>query len=708
MKKTGSAPRASIPQKLITLLTTEFPNVPAVPDLIAEFLQQQTYSRTFCLKLIAIARQRAGVRWDIRRLAVLMLENQILRLRGDNLEEFDFIVTQLNLKHSSAGSQVLVSSLLKEGYSTTDLDRFIPEFRRKLERLNRVHSGIKGNKTSASSLRDFIELSRQHCKLTLGRYLFTPAEIVVEILAQLEVTEGLIDMDLSAPVFIADEIKNATKLLPDFEADILRRLCAHADIYWVSELTSSRINALVEYPTTTVVLVIKPPGSDLEIEIKRVGRPGRNSLNVVYQRNEYPVAPSHRLDGGCMQWLLRYEAQVAARFSLIYRLVHGAEAPIPNYVARSTIYSIPCAGEAVQTLDYFTEPELFGKGFRQMRTALKDSVKAFADEGTPTLPGIGGELGLTAQFIGQTGPAQAILTGTTSFRLDKLAKYLSAGGADLYFKDGLRFAYAKDDAQHFADSILEEVLGVYQPPREPYRSYEQYLDAAFRVDANRVRADQVYLSLMPQIATFWGTLLAVRGYTRGESFVGRNVGLKSCWRNGEWQVKIIFMDHDALAIPDVDEPVFYADSGIPNMAIDERYIWGRDEYQFSTSEVCYLQRIYQTGKNLDVAARASFEQSLQDAYRKTRAALLANQRLRSLFHKTFLGRLLDWDTVVGGYLQLNSHKSANAKWKKAMTTMLVAKGYKKGACDALVETIEKNRPFLERYAFLFDVSQNGK
>jgi len=36
-----------------------------------------------------------------------------------------------------------------------------------------------------------------------------------------------------------------------------------------------------------------------------------------------------------------------------------------------------------------------------------------------------------------------------------------------------------------------------------------------------------------------------------------------------------------------------------------------------------------------------------------------------------------------------------------MNGALAAKGYRKGACDAMVETIEKNRPFLERYAFLF-------
>jgi len=707
MKNRARPPRISSQKDLNNHVTTQFDGASQAHDLIDECLRQKTYNKSFCLKLLSLAKQRSGLRWDIRRLAVLMLEHQILKLQPDNLKDFEFIFTQLKLTQTPEGNHELVSSLLKEGYSTTDLRAFIPEFRRKLERLNRVHQKIKGRSTSVSALRDFIELSRQGCKLTLARYLFTPEEGVDEILRELQVSDGLIDIDLSEPEYIKDEISHATKLLPDFEARILKSLCRTSKIYWVSEKTSSKINSLVEYPTTTVVLVIKVPGSDIEFEIKRAGRRGENSLNIVYARNGYMVAPSHRLDGGCMQWLLRYEDHTASRFGLIYRLVHGNEAPIANYISRATVYSIPCGHSEVQMLDYFTEPQFFGKTYRQMRAAMKDSVEAFAKEGTATLPGFPGELGLTGQFIGQVGPAQAILSGTTSFRLDKLATYLSSDGPEKYFKDGLNVAYSSEDARHFADSILEEVLGVYCPPQVRYQSHEQYIEEAFDVGENRTRADQVYLSLMPQIAKFWGTLLAVRGCTRGESFVGRNVGLKSFWDSGKWKVKIIFMDHDAMAFPGHDEPIFYADSSIPTMAIDERYIWGYKEEQFSTSEVSYLQRIYKVGNNLDTEARSLFERALHAAYTKTRLALLSNQRLRSLFHETFLERLLDWDTVVGGYLQLNNHKSVNAKWKKAMNAMLSAKGYRKGACNKLIATIEKNRPFLERYSFLFDIAGNG-
>ena len=599
--------------------------------------------------------------------------------------------------------------MLKEGYSSTELFAFVTELSRKLGRLNRVHDKIKGRRTSAAALREFVGLSRRNCKLSLARYLFTPEDIVDEILGQLQITEGLEDLDVSQPPFVEDEITHAMNLLPDFEAEILKRLCQTSNIYWVSEMTSSEINSLVEYPATTVVLVIKPPGSDIEFEIKRAGRRGRNSLNVVYESDGYTVPPSHRLDGGCMQWLLRYEAESASRLGLIYRLVHGTEAPIPKYISRSTIYAVPSQKAEVKTLMYFTDPEFFGERFSEMRIAMEESVAAFLAEGNGTPPDFPGDLGLTAQFMGQVSPAQAILCGTSSFRLDKLAAYLSDNGPEKYFEKGLGVAHTKQDGEQLADELLEEILGVYHPPDVGYQTYGQYLEAAFCVAENRARADRVYLSLGEQIATFWGTLLGVRGHTRGESFVARNVGLKSLWDNGQWKVKIIFMDHDALTIPDPHDRNFYATSGIPTMALDESYIWGRKPHQFATSELGYLQRIYRIGDDLDAEGQALARVALKEAYRKTRHEMLTNQELRALFNKQFLERLLDWDTIVGGYLQRNNHKSPNTRWKKEMKKMLTAKGYKIGAFDTFIDTIEKNRGFLETYSNLFRVAggKNG-
>lgn len=704
MKNPGRSSRSSRHNRLFKLLTTEFPYDHQVYDIFDEFLRQEIYNKDFCLKLLAIAKQKHEARWDVRRLAMLMLEHQILKIPPNNLDDFGRLFAELKLTSAPGHNKAIVSTVLKEGYSTTDLRHFIPEFRSKLERLNRVHEKIRGKRTPDLALRDFIELSRRDCKLSLARYLFTPEEVVDRILSQLQVTDGVKDFDRTQPAFVDDQLRHALSRLPDFEATIVKRLCENSDIYWVSGTTGAEINSLVEYPLTTVVVVIKPPGSDIEFEIKRVGRKGNNSLNVVYARNGYTVSPSHRLDGGCMQWLLRFESNAASRLSYIYRCVHRAEAPIANYISRSTIYSVPVKNARVQTLPYFTEPHLFGKGFQEMRVAMRESVDGFIEEGSSHLPALPGALGLTAQFISQVAPAQAILSGTTSFRLDKLAAYLSTDGPRIYFEEGLRLAYSKHDARRLADAILEEVLGSYRPPKTRYQSYEQYLKAAFGVTENRARADHIYLSLMKQIARFWGTLLSVRGYSRGESFVARNVGLKSFWDAGQWKVKIIFMDHDALAIPGAHDKNFLAQNALPEMTLDERYIWGgATAAQFATSEVGYLRSIYRVSDALARKGQSLANQVLRNAYKKTQRELLVNPKLRALFSEQFVRRLTDWDAFVSGYLQLNGNRSATTTWKKEMKKILAANGYRREAFDSYEKAIKKNREFLERHRRLFAV-----
>ncbi len=697
MNSPGRSRRVSPKDNFLDLLKSEFADARAADRLFAELLQHETYDRNFCQRLFEVANEAGGAAWEIRRLAILMLEHQILKLDPANSKEFDFLFTQLDLKQSPVS---IAGSVLKEGYTTTEVRGFTAEFRRKLERHNHVHEQIRGPRTPLNAKRDFIQLARHDCKLALARYLFTPDEVVQRILDQLKVSRGVKDLDALAPAFVAAEVRRAVDLLPDYEARILDGLSHSANIYWVAESTSPEINSLVEYPLTTVVVVVKPPGSELEFEIKRAGRKRANPLDIVFARDGYTVPPSHRLDGGDMQWLLRYEAKTASKLALVYRLVHGDEAPTAGYVARSSVSSVPTKRENAQLLTYFTDPQVFGKEFSRMRVAMGEAVDAFTEEGDAILPHLRGELGLTAQFIGHVAPAQAILAGTSSFRLDKLALYLSSEGPKSYFTSGLGVPYTKQDARRLADELLDEVLGVYRPPEVRYKSYQHYVDAALSVASNRARAEQVYLSLVQQIGKLWGTVLAARGYSRGESFVARNVGLKSAWSGGEWKVKIIFMDHDALVIPGPQTENFHAHGTLPSMAVDERYIWGKSNAKrFATSEVGFLQSIYRPARRVCVQGEALALRALKHAYRRTQNELVTNPQMEKLFNRVFIKRLLDWDTLVSGYLQKNS---SNVAWKKKMRRMMAAKGYKRRAFDAYMEIIEKNKDFIKRYAFLFD------
>ncbi len=676
------------------LLFAEFGDTQQAHKLLDEFLQHSTFSKQFCLQLLSQIKQPRGVSWELRRLAILMLEHQTLLVSPNSFADFDFLLTALQLKQSGT-NRPLSSTVLQEGYSTTDFRAFVPEFRHRLARLDRVHRKIKGRQTSKAALREFVATSFCECKLTLGRYLFTPAEVVDRILGQLQVTNAVPDLGGAR----GPQLES----LPPFEAEILRRLVDSSYVYWVADHTSSRINSLIEYPATSVVLVVKPPGSDYEFEFKRAGLRGRNSLGVVYARNGYTVPPSHRLDGGSMQYLLRFEANAAARIASVYRVVHKSEAPVPAYISRKTIDAIPIRNTQVTSLRYFSDAGIFGEGFRPMRVAMAESVAAFIREGYPKLPALPGDFGLTAQFVGVVGPSQAVLTGTSSFRLNKLATYLSSEGPEHYFGEGLHQPYTAAEAKSFADTILEEVLGVYKPPNVNYRDQRQYVDAALSLRANRNRADEVYLSILEQTARFWGTLMALRGYSRGESFVGRNVGLRSVWEAGHWKVKVIFMDHDALIIPGPQSDDFAAHRGIGSMRLDERYIWESIEPELFPSSIAgYLRSIYRIQDEKEREGRTLVNRVLKDAYKKTQQALLSNQQLRSLFNPAFLRRLLVFDTLTGGMLHAKPESPSWQAWKEQMMEMLNAHGYPQNSFQAYAEIIESHRPFLERYSYLFN------
>jgi hypothetical protein len=664
-------------------------------DLLDEFLGRRTFQKSFCGKLLDLARERR-VRWETRCLAVLMLEHQVRKLRPDNLAAFDYLFAELKLKAPGVEHK-LSTAVLKEGYSTTELRPFIHEFQRRLARLDRVHRQIRGRKTSAAALNEFFETSRSECKLTLARYLFTPEEVVDRIVRQLRITDGVKDLDVQQPRFIDAETERAINALPNYEAAILRRLCEGPKIYWVSDATSSRINSLVEYPLTTVVLVIKPPGSELEFELKRAGRKGANPFTVVFRRPGFRVAPSHRLDGGSMQWLLRYEARSAAKLRSIYRLVHGREAAVPGYVARTTIFSIPSRVGPVAGFRYFSDPRVFGEQhFAQMRGALKDVVAALIKEEDRNLPVIPGDIGLANEFLSHVQPAQSILSGTSSFRVDKVGVYLSPRGAERYFKECLQRDYTSTEAKQFADALMEEVLGVYESPAVEYDDYSQYVDAAFA--ANRARGDEIFLKLVRQIAELWGTMLGARAHSRGESLVARNVGLKSVWEAGEWRVKLIFMDHDALSFPDLENGHYYAQTAMPAVLLDERHAWGRaNPALFPESLVGYLLSIYRIDKELETRAQRLANEVLKAAYQKTQQAILNDVRLQAFFSDVFRSRLFDWDEFARGFLTGRS-----AKWEKQMRRMFAEKGYEADAFEYYMEAAEKGRGFLERNRFLYE------
>ncbi len=693
-----------LPKAVFDVLTTEFGQNPRVYALFNEFLRVDTFQRYFVVLLLGVARGKAGDSWEVRRLAALMLQHQVWRLPAEEVEAFDFVFTQLNLKAASGIDADVKDAVLKEGFSTTTLRGFIQEFQRKLERFRHVHQQIDGKRTSPEGVQDFIHLSRRDCKLLLARYLFTAQEVIDQIRRTVRRSKGGEVRVQSIHPYVEKEAARSLADLPDFEADILRSLCQKKTTYWVSDTTSSSLNALVEYPIGTVVLVIKPPGSDIEFEIKRVGLRGPHPLSAVYKRDGRVVPVTHRLDGGSNKLRLAWDAQAVSIYARVFRLVHGREAPVAKTISLASKVKIPVGDGEAHLDDYFSDAQLFGEGFEEMRQQMKKVVTAFRRENNQDLSKRVEDKKLANEFIRCTMPGQTVLVGTSSFRLPMLDEYLSGTGPELYFERDLEVAYTPHDARRFADELLEEVLGVYVPPEGPYQDHEAYLETAYAMPENRARADGNYLCAMRQIGEFWGTLWGIKGCTWGESFVARNVGLRSVWKQGQWTIKTIFMDHDNLRIVTRKQSKFKVSNRLRGMTWDERFIFGgscEGSADGDEGETKHLQQIYRVATAIKKKGKAALLEAMAIAFRKTTHALKHNTELRDHFHPGFLNRVLDWETIVASYLAVRGDRKKVAAWKKEATALLNDKDYGERLIKNYLEAIETYDDLLARYAFLY-------
>ncbi len=244
------------------------------------------------------------------------------------------------------------------------------------------------------------------------------------------------------------------------------------------------------------------------------------------------------------------------------------------------------------------------------------------------------------------------------------------------------------------------MLGVYRPPNTPYESHESYLEAAFSLPENRARADRVHASLTRRLGTFWATILAIRAYSFGESFVGRNVGLKSVWERGRWTVRIIFMDHDNLHIPTVPSDVYNPARSLPGTIGDESHVMGHiPKLAPLTGAVDYLGFIYRIDEETADRHRLLLRQSMARAYRKTQHALVKSAALKRIISPEFTVTGQAWDCAVAIYLQRSS--ACPSSWSAEADAVLESRGLPADLRACYLEAIERFAPFLERQSFLY-------
>ncbi|HEX4499263.1 MAG TPA: hypothetical protein VIE43_26555 [Thermoanaerobaculia bacterium] len=581
------------------VLAAELGPEPRIEELCGELLRVRGFSWSLATALLEAATGRAGESWEERRLAVLMLQLQLLRSLQSRRERLDL-----------------------------DLGLDLPpaaELRRRLLPTKRAAAGLRGAATTPAAWRGFLAAARHECRLPLARHAFTPAEVVVRVRAQVRVSRGVRDPLPDRPADAALESRRLLRDLPPYEAEICRRLIQDAAIYWVDARTRSEMGALVEQPPGTVVLVVRPPGSDLEIELKRAGRRGPHPLSAVHSRDGRDVPPSHRLDGGSMGPLLQWEARNSARLARAYRRVHGEEAAVSLTLAIATVYTLPGATGEAHLLDYFTDPAAFGPGFATMRRELRRVLAAARREGATSGLGLPGDLGETLELVNWASPRQAVMVGTSALRLDRAARYLAHGGAVEYFAEYLAEAPRREpapgEARRWADDLLADVLGEPVFPSLPDLAHGAYVEAVLA--ANRRRADRLFLRLARQLGRLWATVAALGAGSWGESFVARNVGLACRWRDGRRRVELVSMDHDRLTFPDAGEGDLQLATA---RALDERYVLGEHGRVEVTGSFEHLAAIYRVDEDLVRRGREALLAELPRARRRVCDAGLTPRR----------------------------------------------------------------------------------
>jgi hypothetical protein len=648
--------------------------------------------------LVPLARGRDGESWAERRIAVLLLEHQLLRLSPDHLTAFDRVLTGFGLKPRLGADVPLAADVLEHGFSSTTLAGFVGELTRRLGRLNRVHEAVRRNGDRAA-WELFLRTSRDVSKLILARYAFGAEEVVQEIERTLIVTGGAEHGSTriaGAPPAVAAPL-DARR----YEADILRRLCEGRRIYWVSPRCGSELNAMIESPLGSAVVVIKPPGSDLEIEIKRTGTRGPRLLQVIVERSNGTPAPiSHRLFGGSLGWLARREAAAAAVLSRVFDLVLGREAPCSRTVFRSSVVEVPTADGPVHILDYLTDAAVFGQGFDDMRRALGACADGFPVNSGLARASYQGPRGRTLQFIGQASPEQAVIRGSSSFRLDRLALYLSDEGPEEYFVEGLGRQPTQIELRWLADTLLEEILGELAVPPGGYRDHAQYVRDALAVPCNRARADRHYVSAMHQLGECWGVVLAMFGFSDGESFVQRNVGLRSVWRDGDWRVCVIVQDHDDLTMAGVSPKHISPWREVSGMQRDQIHILGGSTGRATIpGDAGALKEIYRVDPEVGAAGVAALEAALVAAYDRGRAALAVNHELRALFRPGFLDARGDYYELVSRFLRADLENLD--PWTEDAAAYLGGRGYGDEQVATYTKSIYHFRRFFDRMRFLY-------
>jgi hypothetical protein len=638
------------PRRLQQVVARVFPEESRAMALVRDFLLG---NRTIS-DLIDVGRGLDGEPWPLRLLAARMLEWQILALDSEDIAAHQAVFERLSVDFEA-----------REGFAAQSAPDFLAQFRRRLARFEFVHGGIDGANTTPAALDRFLRLSRQPCLVPAARYLFSHDEVLDRVYDSTRQSRGLYDHDCSQRA-----MRDALAEIPRRDARLAAALVSTHEIFWVGQQTPSEINSLVEYPLGTVALAVKPPGTNAEIEIKRAGIRGPRAWDIVYTRNGCVVCSTHHLQGAAVGSMLEQQTHAEARFAAIWRAVYGETAPISRTLRVNNVFKIPLAGGGFANVArYLTDSALYGEGYEHMRGELARALdNLLRYDGAPPYDAPN-DVALTGRFLGSIKPGQAVQVGTTSFRLDRIARYLGPDGARGYFEELGVAEEERGNAFAFADQLLSEILVDYIPPQRHCRTYRGYLRAAFAIPRNRARADRNFVDCAQQIGKMFGTCVAICAGSSGESFVTRNVGLRSVFEGGAWKLRVIFVDHDALRIPDRTDREIFPQELARRTWDDYVHIAGsRSDPAPIRGSLRLLAGIYRVSPALRRSGFAAFHAAAGEAFRATRDAL--PERLAPFFHPKWIERLVDFDQAVKTFVHAGR---PTRRWRESIPLLLAAR-----------------------------------
>ena len=629
-----------MPASLRAVIVDEFPRDAArAAAIISELLRRHDFDRPFALRLFATSRD-GNLSHELRCLASLGLEH-----------------------HFRLATSGQAASLLRGIGIAEDED----VVRRWAARNDPVHNRLQA---VGSDLRFFLRHTRRECRLYFARYAFTPEEVVAVIRARTRSTPTRHDFPPLIHPYNVDEAKLAMESLPAYEREIVQRLIDANVVYWVDDVTPSSLNALVEYPEGTIVLVIKPPGSDIEIEIKRAGLRGPRALDVRFRDANGEIVPvHHHLWGGSRGDYLRFETANSSLLARIHRLALGDEAPIPRIVTLARVESVPDVGKTTSLLTHFSNLDRRADLLGALQKLDRDDLVTPID-----FP--------AGRFLEATMPTQAIVVGTTSFRLERLRMYLN---------DGIPF-----DGD--IDELLDEIIDNYAPPRS---QQADYVAAAFA--HNRAAADRTYLSILPQIGRFWGAVLGMRGGSGGESFVIRNAGLRKVWADGRWQVRFISMDHDSMALAGRSHRFYNPAKNVNAFILDQAHILGGPTgKRFHPGELGALKAIYRVSPAVASEGLSAFRNALRETYARTLHAMSSDPRIGELFHPEYIQTLREWDRAVVDFFRNGRDADSKARWRRRTKARLRRRGIPPAIIEQYLKAIVTYTDVLPWFAGLYE------